>query len=333
MKTMTRVHAVIPAAGRGVRFGSAENKVFQKLHGRSLIEWTVDAFRPFAHEIIVMAGIADYRRLEEMVAANNVCVVPGGQTRQESVWNGLKMVEGDDTIVMVHDAARPLVSPDIIDRCLNSAREFGAAVAAIPIADALKRADCLSFDRSIVAADIDRTGVWAAQTPQAFRLDILKEAHAAAARDGFEGPDEASLVQRLEGHSVHLVMGDRRNLKITTEEDLAFAALITIPQPVAESRVGIGYDIHRLVDGRPLWLGGVLIPSKLGLDGHSDADVVLHAICDSLLGAAGLPDIGNLFPNTDPEFARISSLVLLDRVRAFLLDKGWQVGNVDANLA
>jgi 2-C-methyl-D-erythritol 4-phosphate cytidylyltransferase len=141
MKTMTRVHAVIPAAGRGVRFGSAENKVFQKLHGRSLIEWTVDAFRPFAHEIIVMAGIADYRRLEEMVAANNVCVVPGGQTRQESVWNGLKMVEGDDTIVMVHDAARPLVSPDIIDRCLNSAREFGAAVAAIPIADALKRAD------------------------------------------------------------------------------------------------------------------------------------------------------------------------------------------------
>lgn len=326
---MTRVHTVIPAAGRGVRFGSQKNKIFRELNGRPIIEWTVDAFRMTVDNITVVAGADDIDQLEKLVARGNVRVVLGGQTRQESVWNGLQTVENDEAVVLVHDAARPLVSPDLIFRCIESAREFGSGVAAVKVVDALKSSRVTDDADTVINTDVDRSSIWAAQTPQAFTAGILRRAHQMAACDEFAGLDESSLVQRLPNTTVRLVPGDRRNLKITTEEDLAFASLIAPSSYGLENRIGIGYDIHRLVDGRPLWLGGVQIPSDIGLDGHSDADVILHAICDSLLGAAALPDIGHLFPNTDQEYLGVSSVKLLDRVRSLLQEHGWSVGNID----
>ncbi len=182
---------------------------------------------------------------------------------------------------------------------------------------------------------IDREGLWAVQTPQAFRLATLAQASAAARDAGWTGTDEASLVEQFGEEPVHLVLGDPTNLKITRPEDLHLAEAIlgarredTMPQ----TRIGFGYDIHRLVPDRRLMLGGVHIPSPRGLDGHSDADVLLHALCDALLGAAGLPDIGNLFPNDDPVIKDIASLQLLHRVMARITSAGFQVGNVDMTL-
>ncbi len=326
---MTRVHAVLPAAGRAVRFGSGTNKIFADLLGRTIIERTVAAFIEIADEITIVAGSGDIDRLENMVAQDRVHVTLGGQTRQDSVWNGLLTVEGDETIVLVHDAARPLVTKEVIDRCLSSVEQLGSGVAAVPIFDALKSSHFVEESRFAIADDIDRTAVWAVQTPQAFPLKRLLDAHKLAADDCFVGLDESSLVQRLPGETVYLVPGDRSNIKITTTDDLCFAENMLKSAIQSETRNGIGYDIHRLVSGRPLWLGGVSIPSEFGLDGHSDADVLLHAICDSLLGAAGLSDIGHRFPNTDEQFRGISSIKLLANVFDALADAGWSIVNVD----
>jgi 2-C-methyl-D-erythritol 4-phosphate cytidylyltransferase/2-C-methyl-D-erythritol 2,4-cyclodiphosphate synthase len=322
-----KVHAVIPAAGRGVRFGSSSNKILQTLHGRAIVEWSVDALRSVADQVTVVAGSGDFDQLQKIVAHDNVRIIVGGQTRQESVWKGLQMEDSDDTIVVVHDAARPLATTDLIQRCIASAETYGSGVSAVPVVDALKSSHQLA-DEFFISHDIDRGGVWAAQTPQAFRLGLLREAHIKAITENFHGLDESSLVQRLPDTKVHLVHGERENIKITTEDDLLLAErLCNTP---TDTRTGIGYDIHRLVTGRPLWLGGVLIPSSLGLDGHSDADVIIHAICDSLLGAAALGDIGKLFPNDDPQYSGISSLLLLESVRDHLKTYNWGVVNIDA---
>jgi 2-C-methyl-D-erythritol 4-phosphate cytidylyltransferase/2-C-methyl-D-erythritol 2,4-cyclodiphosphate synthase len=299
------------------------------LAGRSIIEWTIDAFRSTTERITVVAGAEDIDRLKDMVGCKDILITVGGQTRQDSVWNGLQTVEREDTIVLVHDAARPLVSRDLIERCVASAEKYGSGVAALPVVDALKNTIQRTEGIFTIVRDLDRDDVWAMQTPQAFDLETLQEAHILAREQGFNGPDEASLVQRLPGKSVQLVYGDRSNVKITTADDLAFAERQFASVHNLESRIGIGYDIHRLVRNRPLWLGGVSIESEVGLDGHSDADVILHAICDSLLGAAGLPDIGHLFPNTDPRYLGISSLTLLADVGLELKECGWTVGNVD----
>ncbi|BDI32674.1 bifunctional enzyme IspD/IspF [Capsulimonas corticalis] len=332
---MTKMHAVIPAAGLGARFSTNGNKVFASLSGRPMLEMTVDAFRrrsEFA-SIVVVTGEDDLSRCREIVKAiaPEAHVVRGGATRQESVRLGLTALDGaDDDIVFVHDGARPLVSDAIIDRCIEGQRRNGNAVAAIPVVDTLK----LAAPDQTVERNIDRERLWAVQTPQVFPLGLLREAHASAWKANFLGTDEASLVERL-GIPVHLVEGSSTNLKITRAEDAAVAeALLRPARSGAQMRVGFGYDIHRLEFGRRLVLGGVEIPTTdgRGLDGHSDADVLLHAICDSLLGAAGLPDIGHLFPNTDPAYAGADSMTLLAEVFRRVRELGWRVQNVDATI-
>ncbi len=290
--------------------------------------WTLRAFAGKVDTIVVAARkdeIGRLRAIADEAGAKDVQVVAGGETRQESVTRGMaSLIEASDNdIVLVHDAARPLVSATLIERCIEEARLKSSAVAALPVADTLKET---AID-GVVRRTIDRTGVWAMQTPQAFRLSLLREAQVAAARNGYIGTDEASLVEHLGGHPVHLVKGAPENIKITEPADLEFAGQWLNPVPAL--RVGIGYDIHRLVAGRPLWLGGVNVPSELGLDGHSDADVILHSLCDALLGAAGLPDIGQLYPNDDPAYSGISSLKLLQDVSERLADAGWRVSNAD----
>jgi 2-C-methyl-D-erythritol 4-phosphate cytidylyltransferase/2-C-methyl-D-erythritol 2,4-cyclodiphosphate synthase len=248
----------------------------------------------------------------------------GGATRQATVRNALAHLPDGVRFVAVHDAARPLVSHALLDRLIATAMQYGTAIPALPVQDTLKRAD----DGRTVQATVPREGLYRVQTPQVFRADWLIEAHRRAAEEGFEqATDDAQLLERA-GYPVHLVDGDPRNLKLTTPDDLHLLRLHI--GEGALTRTGIGYDIHQLTEGRTLMLGGVAIEYPYGLQGHSDADVVLHAICDALLGAAALGDIGQHFPNTDPRWKDASSLTLLQQVRTLLAQHGWQPLNIDA---
>ena len=302
------------------------------LGGRPLVSYCLDAFRATSVEEIVLAVPPD--EVEAFCALiaqgggdKTEKVVAGGATRQDSVLNGLGELSAGIDCVLIHDAARPFVSPTLIDRCATAARAHGAAVAAVPVSDTLKRAE-----GELVRATVDRRGLWAAQTPQAFRRQLVTEAYARAQREGTVAADDASLVEAM-GWPVHLVLGSPRNLKITHPQDLELARMMVEWQVGGgETRCGVGYDVHRLVPGRRLVLGGVQFPGEMGLQGHSDADVLTHAICDALLGAAGLGDIGRHFPDTDPQYAGADSVELLRRAAALAAEAGFRVVNVDAVL-
>jgi len=252
-------------------------------------------------------------------------VVAGQATRQESVWAGLRELSAGMDCVLIHDAARPFLHRQLIEECAAAARSYGAAIAAVPVTDTLKRAE-----GDIVLGSADRRDLWAAQTPQAFRVEVITRAYERAQRDGLPATDDASLVEAM-GHAVRLVQGSPRNIKITYPQDLALAeTMLRGEAGPSPPRCGIGYDVHRLAEGRRLVLGGVEFPGAVGLAGHSDADALAHAICDALLGAAGLGDIGQHFPDTDPRYAGADSIELLRRAAAMAADAGFAVVNVDA---
>ena len=326
------VTAIIAAGGRGVRFGGALPKQLLALGGIPVLQRSVDAF--LRHERItdiVLALPADLAAAPPSYVrgtAKPLTVVDGGERRQDSVARAFARVPASADIVVVHDAARPLVSSDLISRTIDAAVQHGAAIAALQATDTVKRAD----GRRMIAGTIPRAEVFLAQTPQAFHLSVLREALAAAS-DG-EATDEAAIVERL-GRPVVLVDGDARNVKITTADDLNLAEdLLNVGRvphsgPAALVRIGNGYDLHRLVPGRRLVLGGVTIPFDKGLTGHSDADAVCHAVTDAILGAVGAGDIGRHFPDTDAAWKDADSLTLLAHASEIVRSKGFAVGNVD----
>lgn len=338
------VKAVIAAAGSGRRMGAEENKLFLPLDGRPLLAHTLAAFEAagVVEGIVVVLREEDVPRGRALTAAAGFrkveALVPGGAERQDSVGSGLAALGGGVDVVVVHDGARPLVSPALLEATAEAARRAGAALAAVPVKDTIKVVD----PGGVVTSTPDRRALWAAQTPQAFRTDLLREAFAWAAANGVRGTDEASLVE-LYGHPVRVVPGEEENLKITTPLDLRIAAALlarseaapAAPAPlgaIGGQRVGFGYDVHPLVPGRRLVLGGVEIPHETGLAGHSDADAVAHAIIDALLGAAGEGDIGRWFPDSDERHRDADSLVLLAAVARELRRAGWRVGNVDVTV-
>jgi 2-C-methyl-D-erythritol 4-phosphate cytidylyltransferase/2-C-methyl-D-erythritol 2,4-cyclodiphosphate synthase len=315
------VTAIIAAGGTGRRLGAPVPKQMLEVGGRTLLERSVDVFRshPAVSDLIVAlpaALVADPPR-----GLVGVRLVEGGRRRQDSVANAFDVVAEQTDVVLIHDAARPFVNRDVISRAIDAAAAHGAAIAAIPVSDTVKRVD----GRRIVQT-VPREEIFLAQTPQAFTRAVLQDA-VAMGRSGVEATDEAMLAERA-GHAVHIVEGDPGNVKITTAADLAAAIGRTEPAVVA-TRVGVGYDLHRLVEGRPLILGGVTIPAVRGAQGHSDADVVCHAVTDAVLGAARLGDIGQHFPDTDPRWKGASSVALLRDVIALLASKGFAVENVD----
>ncbi len=325
---MAEVAAILAAAGRGQRFGSGENKVFASLAGKPLLYWSLLALErsPSIASVVVATGEEDLARVREEARFRKVATVClGGAERSDTVRSGLRALPHSATHVAVHDAARPLARPELIDRVVAAALEHGAALPALLVVDTLKR----STDGQATLQTVDRAGLFAVQTPQVFRRDWLEAAYAAAEKTGFAGTDDAAYVERL-GYAVRLVAGDRDNLKVTLPEDLPRAEELLLAR--AATRTGFGYDVHRLVEGRPLVLGGVAIPHPRGLEGHSDADVLLHAVMDALLGAACLGDIGLHFPNTEPRWKDASSLALLSRVRDLLAAAGFFPLHVDATL-
>jgi 2-C-methyl-D-erythritol 4-phosphate cytidylyltransferase/2-C-methyl-D-erythritol 2,4-cyclodiphosphate synthase len=229
----------------------------------------------------------------------------------------------DVDLVLVHDAARPFVSPALIDRVIDSARDAGAAVPALPARDTVKHVDPAA---GLVRATLRRDEIWLAQTPQGFRRDLLAEAVALGA-DAAEATDEATLVERA-GHRVSVVEGEASNVKITTPEDLAAARRVLGAVP----RVGSGYDLHVLAAGRPLVLAGVIIPAERGPVGHSDADVVCHSLADAIFGACAAGDIGRHFPDSDPRWKDAPGLDLLGRGVAIARARGWIVASADVTV-
>ncbi|MCI5138637.1 MAG: 2-C-methyl-D-erythritol 2,4-cyclodiphosphate synthase, partial [Candidatus Electrothrix sp. AR1] len=224
---------------------------------------------------------------------------------------------------------RPLVSAEIIDRCLAGVEEHGAVIAAVPVKDTLKEVEEVEGGTEIIGT-VDRSQLWHAQTPQAMDLHLLERAYEYAAATEFIGTDEASLLEHA-GVSVSVVMGSEENIKITRPEDLRIAATLLRENQEGETamRIGHGFDAHRLVEGRKLILGGVEIPYQLGLAGHSDADVLVHALMDALLGALGAGDIGRHFPDTDEQYRGADSLKLLEQVMALVKAKGMKLVNAD----
>jgi len=322
------VTAIIAAGGRGVRHGGARPKQFLSLGGRPILQRSVDAFlscdRIF--DIVVALPPAEGASVPEYLRnrPKPLEIVDGGDRRQDSVANAFARVSSAADVVVIHDAARPLVSSDLIGRTVDAAAQYGAAIAALPSTDTVKRSNA---DRFIVET-IPRNEIFLAQTPQAFRVDVLRDALALAG-SSTDATDEAMLAERA-GHRVHLVDGDPRNLKITTADDLATAErLVSGGAGAATLRIGNGYDLHRLVAGRPLVLGGVTIPFERGLDGHSDADVICHAVTDAILGAAAAGDIGRHFPDTDGAWKDADSLMLLARAATVVVNAGFTIGNVD----
>jgi 2-C-methyl-D-erythritol 4-phosphate cytidylyltransferase/2-C-methyl-D-erythritol 2,4-cyclodiphosphate synthase len=332
------VSAIIAAGGRGQRFGGTRPKQLLTIDGRGVLERSVAVFaeHPSVDELIVVlpADLAADPPASLRTAAGDrkpLRVVAGGERRQDSVANAFRAISDRADVVVIHDAARPFASADLIGRTIAAAAESGAAVAAVQSRDTVKRAGPSGATR-FVEETIAREAIYLAQTPQAFRCDVLREAIAIGARADVDATDEASLVERA-GHAVRLVDGEASNIKITTPDDLPIADVIARGgKPARTGRAGTGYDLHRLVAGRPLVLGGVTVPSDRGALGHSDADVVCHALTDAILGAACLGDIGRHFPDSDPRWKDASSLDLLERAVALAASEGYEVGNVDVTV-
>lgn len=325
-------YAVVVAAGRGVRMGAAVNKVLLPLRGEPVIRHAVRAFCE-ADEIDGVVVVASADETEQMRAAlcglEKVCaIVPGGSTRQESVKNGLDALPKEARIALVHDGARPLISRELIARCIRQTEDCGSAVVCTPVTDTVK----VEKDGCVVRT-LDRSLLRAVQTPQCFFAGELKAAYEVAARDGVSVTDDASVMEHA-GHSVHLLESSEVNFKLTTPEDLRRAEDIIGERKFMQRlpRTGFGYDVHKLVSGRRLILCGKEIPWEKGLDGHSDADVAVHALMDALLGAACLGDIGRLYPDNDPAFEGADSMKLLADVLRRVKDAGYAVVHADVTI-
>jgi 2-C-methyl-D-erythritol 4-phosphate cytidylyltransferase/2-C-methyl-D-erythritol 2,4-cyclodiphosphate synthase len=334
--------AVIAAGGTGTRMNSGIPKQFLELAGKPILLHTVACIASLdeINQIIIALPSehvpAARRMLSTVRVGASVECVSGGSNRQESVRCGVACVDREAEVIMVHDAVRPLCDRDMMIRVLNAALEKGAAVPGLPATDTIQRVSRTGR----VLATPPRRELFTIQTPQAFHADLLKSALDRARAEGFVGTDESSVVRRA-GHRVTVVPGSPNNIKITRPLDLDIAELL-ISRRSREGgfadmngstlRIGQGVDYHRLTEGRRLILGGVEIPFEKGLEGHSDADVLSHAVCDALLGAAAIGDIGRHFPDTDPSNLGRNSLEFLCEVRAMVETAGWNICNIDTTL-
>lgn len=322
---------IMACGGTGSRMNAGINKILLPLAGKTVVRRSMEAFDGLIDEMILSARPEDKSVLSGEVDLASVSfpvhLVSGGSTRQESVLNGLKSVLfSPEDIVLVHDAARCLVSPDIIRSVLESCIRFGSGVPAIPAVSTFK----ICSEDSRIIRTVPRNSLYEIQTPQGFIGTDLLRASLNVMEQHLEVTDDASIMEYA-GYTVRIVPGSVRNLKLTTPEDYMVAEhMLNQDQPAL--RIGTGYDVHRLTEGRKLILCGVEIPWDLGLLGHSDADVALHALMDAMLGAAALGDIGQHFPDNDPQYEGISSICLLKKTAELLQRSGYILVNADITI-
>lgn len=313
--------AVIVAGGSGSRMGRPKQML--PLGGKPVLVRTVEAFlqTPEIKEIVVVTPTENRAELQKRFPG--IVFADPGKTRLLSVKNGFLKTSAASQLVAVHDGARPLVEPAHISACLQAARQYGAAVLAVPVKDTVK-----VCEGGFVQSTLDRAVLWAAQTPQCYRRPVLAEALEKFGQE--EGAtDESQLVEKL-GIKVRVVPSSYKNNKITTPEDLIFAEALLENSVIY--RTGFGFDLHRLEPGRKLFIGGAEIPHTKGFLGHSDGDLVLHALCDAVLGALCAGEIGILFPPTDESIKGISSVKIVKKVLEIVRSHHAQIEHIDATI-
>ena len=317
-----RLLLILLAAGESKRLKSKIPKPFQRINERSLLEFSIDAFKDFNEikKIVVVYNRKHKSHIKNLKLKNIVKII-GGKTRQESTFIALKRIRNMGyQKVLIHDAARPMPSKNLIKKIINFSKKNHAVIPTIKVNDATKR-----IEKNIIFKNIQRESLRLSQTPQAFTFKKIYQKHKENINNSFD--DDSSLFVE-NGEKVFNVDGEKRNIKITDKEDInIFKSL-----KKGETFFGIGYDIHKLVKGRKLYLGGIKIPFHLGLAGHSDADPVLHAIIDSILGASRLGNIGKLFPNKRNKYKNIRSTILLKKVISIIKSKNFLIINIDVNI-
>jgi len=316
------VSALIVAAGKGERLGGGVPKQFRKLGGKAVLRWAVEPFlgHPAIRDVrVVVAPGQEDAASEALTGAEVGSLIPGGAERSDSVQAGLSGLDTD--AVLIHDAARPFCPAAVIDRLIASLEFFEGAAPVLPVGDTLARIN----DR--LGEPVDRTGLARVQTPQAFRLDALRSSYE---RWNGQSPTDETTVVRAAGYSVAAVEGDPALDKLTTPADFRKAEEWLAGRMV--SRTGMGFDVHAFAGDGPIMLGGVEVPHGRGLAGHSDADVVLHAITDALLGAAALGDIGQHFPPSDPQWKGAASNLFLARAAELVRAQGAIIDHVDCTV-
>ncbi len=309
-----RTSAILLAAGKGSRFGKP--KQFVRVHGKPIYAYSLERFLPLVDEVILVIPPGfDMREIPDIERYSGVKVVEGGNERYHSSYSGLRSASGE--IVLIHDTARALISRELIERVLDGVVEKGNAVPVVPVRDTIRRRD---------GVEVDRSNLFAVQTPQGFRRKDILRAYERAFEEGDKGTDDAYFYRKYVNSKINFVPGDSLNFKITYPEDLImFERLVLV-----DSRVGFGWDVHPVEQGREFFIAGVKVAEDFGPVGHSDGDSLTHAIIDALLGAAGRGNIGQIFPDTEQEFSGINSLELLKKTMEIVSSGGWRVLNVDA---
>ena len=321
--------AIIVSGGSGSRMGRP--KQFLPLGGTTVAELSLRCFAamPEMSSIVLVLGEDSLKEHGARLSGGKVKVVASGPTRMGSVRNGFAALPAGIDVVAVHDGARSLITAEIIRATLAEAEKSGAAVAAVPVKDTLKR---VPKGRAVVSETPERAEFWSAQTPQTYKYAVLKEA-LERFKDDAAATDESQLVERC-GHAVSVVPSSYENFKITTPEDMLMAEAILDARAggARQSATGFGFDIHRLVAGRELWLAGVKLAHDKGLLGHSDGDAVLHAACDAVLGALGLGEIGIAFPPSDPKFKGLASKDIVAHTLGKVAEAGGEIVHLDCTL-
>ena len=325
-------YVVLAAGGSGTRMNAGCNKIFLQVGGKSVILRSMLLFNGLIDGMVIVCRPEDEAQILSIISnaglSFSCSVTYGGDTRQHSVLNGLASLPSDpEAIVMIHDAARCITPHSVIQDVLDSCIRFGSGVAAVPAVNTMKYAG----KDQIVLRTADRTDLFEIQTPQGFRLDYLHSAYLQAEHDSFSATDDASVMEHA-GFPVRLVQGSKFNIKVTQKEDLLMMNAV-LQNGFPAVKVGLGYDVHQLAEDRKLILCGVEIPHRLGLLGHSDADVALHALMDALLGAAALGDIGFYFPDSSEKYKNISSILLLKEVILKVHKAGYEFINADITIA
>lgn len=318
-----KAYAVLLCAGSGSRMQQSKNKIFLDVCGKPAVLRSLEAiFKSGCFNKVIIAAKAEERAEIERICADfaeGILFAQGGAERQDSVYNALKAVPEDAEVISIHDAARCFTSPELIRACVESASIYGSGAAGRRCVDTVK-----SVENGEITGTLDRDRLVLIETPQAFRAELIRRAYERAREEGFRATDDCALVERL-GIRPRIVLHDGENRKLTYKKDIE---RMTHPQ----SRIGYGSDAHRLVEGRRLILGGVDIPHEKGLLGHSDADVLVHALMDALLGAAAMGDIGKLFPDSDEKYRGADSLELMREVCERLRREGYEIINADATV-